>query len=71
MSGQKCDHAGWGSYANETGPCPEPTEMVEHCPHQKECPKCGHHVYMSCTCDGARAVNYATAILGAHYEKRG
>lgn len=36
-----CDHAGWGMYAGEEGPCPPPAEMVE-IPGGWECPTCGH-----------------------------
>lgn len=58
-------------YEDEKGECPPPAEMVGPCAHRQECPTCKHHVEMNCTCDGAGAVNYVTAVLSAHYEKRG
>ena len=40
---KQCDHAGWGQYAGEEGPCPPPAEMVS-IEGGQECPVCGYHV---------------------------
>ena len=49
----QCDHAGWGMYSGETGPCPPPSQLrkVEG---GVECPTCGYHLI---TRTGADALN--------------
>lgn len=38
-----CDHAGWGQYKGEEGPCPPPAEMRE-IDGGVECPVCKFHI---------------------------
>lgn len=65
-----CAHDGWGSYPGEEGPTPPPAEMTGPCAHQRECPTCKSHVFISCSCPGTRSMSYTTAILAGHYESR-
>ena len=40
---EMCDHAGWGRYDGETGPCPPPAELRD-IEGGIECPVCGYHL---------------------------
>ena len=60
-----CQHAGWGMYQGESGPCPPPAELRRN-ENGVECPVCGYHLF-TFTDSGAvsrvLAVNRETATL--------
>ena len=60
-----CAHEGWGQYVSETGPCPEPAEMLS-IDGGIECPVCEFHIVTVTGADAmtrAFATNRETATL--------
>lgn len=50
---ERCNHEGWGRYANEDGPCPPAAELIVS-QQGVECPICGYHMF---TYTGSNAIN--------------
>lgn len=56
----RCEHSGWGDYEGETGPQPEPAEMIA-IPGGVECPVCKFHVV---SFSGDDAESYLIQVQG-------